>query len=549
MRAGLARAPARRRLGRAQAEGERLRELASLLQVDRERHRHRVQLARVQALQLLGREAVPQRAALAGDGRVERVLVERVHEAEARRGLAHRELGLAQGDDQAVHALQAVETLLDLELVLLRQHGDHTGGERVALDAARLQQAAVALVQPVDAVLQDAHQALGHVLLDRLEGPRERQAARVAHHGARLQQVLEDARHEERVALGLAAHERDEGVGRRDAELRLQVRADLGLREQRRLDLRPGGHPLAVAQRLAERMPRDLDVLRPVGGDDQHAAVGDARRQEREQVDAEGVGPVHVLEREHDESALRERRQRVEQLARHAVARALRRLAGGGAVRRGRQVHGPGGRHARQRPRGVSRARGLGESAQRLQHGLVRLGRAEVLGRAPHAGHEAGQQHARALQERVQQRALAHAGRARDRDQPAPALPRVRKAREQRVHLRDAPQRDRERLRDAGHRARALAVRRPPDRDEGDRARAGLGRQRGRERLGERARAREAIAGLARDRLQDRLRRVLRQVRPQLAGRRGRAREVRGQHRARARALERVRARERLVAR
>ena len=168
VRAGLARAQARGDVRRPQPVGERFRERTRLLEVHGQRHGRRVQVPFVDPDERLGRLAVPQRAALAGHGGVERVLVQRMDEAVARGGLADRELDLPQRHDQPVHALDAVEPLLDRQLVFLREDRHHACREGVTLDAARLQQPPVALLEAVDAVLQHAHEALGHVLLDGL---------------------------------------------------------------------------------------------------------------------------------------------------------------------------------------------------------------------------------------------------------------------------------------------------------------------------------------------------------------------------------------------
>ena len=60
-------------------------------------------------------------------------------------------------------------------------------------------------------------------------------------------------------------------------------------------------------------------VVRSVGGDDQHGQVGDAPREPAQQVEAADVGPVQVLQHQHQRLAVAAAASRLRTWANNAV--------------------------------------------------------------------------------------------------------------------------------------------------------------------------------------------------------------------------------------
>ena len=85
--------------------------------------------------QLLARLAVQKRPALAYQIAVKHVLVERVREAVARRQPTVGQLLLAARLDQTMNLVEAVETLLQNQVVRAQQPGSHRRDELFAFDA------------------------------------------------------------------------------------------------------------------------------------------------------------------------------------------------------------------------------------------------------------------------------------------------------------------------------------------------------------------------------------------------------------------------------
>ena len=146
----------------------------------------------------------------------------------------------------------------------------------------------------------DAQHALGVVV--ELLGAREQQVAQRRRQVLDVRAAADRAQHllgEERVALRAL----EDAVGERRvdrlAEDRLELLGDLGARERRELEPLARSARARAKQQRAQRVAA-VELLGAVGRDEQHAARAQRAHEEREQVERRAVGPVEVLEDEHE---------------------------------------------------------------------------------------------------------------------------------------------------------------------------------------------------------------------------------------------------------
>ena len=136
-------------------------------------------------------------------------------------------------------------------------------------------------------------------------------------------EVSQEAAHEERVAAGLPLDRLGErrGLLRLDPERLAEERDDRRLLEGSELERRQRGPRGPDASR---RWPHDdaIDVAGAVGPDDQHRAQFRLRGDRDEQLQRRGVGPLQVLEEQH------ERRSRLDQRPHERDEEALKPVLG-----------------------------------------------------------------------------------------------------------------------------------------------------------------------------------------------------------------------------
>ena len=110
---------------------------------------------------------------------------------------------------------------------------------------------------------------------------------------------------EEGVALRPSLDRLEEVRLRRVAEDRLDLRAELAAPERRQLDPSDPRQAVHLGQPRAERMAA-MELVRPVGADDDEALGPDVARQEGHEIASRAIGPVEVLEDAHDRRPLAE---------------------------------------------------------------------------------------------------------------------------------------------------------------------------------------------------------------------------------------------------
>ena len=107
---------------------------------------------------------------------------------------------------------------------------------------------------------------------------------------------------EERVALGALEHRVHEpGIDAIPEDAR-ELLAHLVARERLEVDPLHAAVALELDQQRAQGMAA-IELVRPVGRDQLHALPAQIAGQEREQVASRAIGPVHVLEHEHQRIA------------------------------------------------------------------------------------------------------------------------------------------------------------------------------------------------------------------------------------------------------
>jgi hypothetical protein len=242
--------------------------------------------------------------------------------------------------------------------------------------------------------------------------------------------VIDEVAHEERVAAGAAGEDRGEAVRQGAArEAGAQVLGD-------RVVVEPRDGQLLAAAAHAERVDDRGDgrlararVGRPVGAEHEQPG-GLAAAQERvEQVQRGVVGPVQVLQHEHERGGGTRCVERLEHLAQHARLRgALGAVADGLRVRclveQPGQLDEPGRRALGEDGQDGVAVRAADQLAERLEDRHVRLALAAVAEALANAGdHVAAATAERLVEEGVDERALAGARLAADHHAAAAAGP------------------------------------------------------------------------------------------------------------------------------
>ena len=293
-----------------------------------------------------------QRAALAGQQvAVDGLADERVAERVGLAGARHEHLV----GDRLAQALQQVG------LVELREGGEQLVAHRV-LDADDTHDLLRGLRQPLHARDEQVAQRLGQL---------------VAAVGGGREQLLGV----ERVALAALEQPVGELVGRRRVEDRGDLRDQLVAAEAREAEAVDAGRALELGQQRPQRMAA-VQLVRAVGDDERERLVARAAHEEGEEVARRLVGPVQVLEHEHDgldaAQALDQREQRLEH------ARLVGAVAFGSGARRAELRHQLGERRARGRRErlgeiGAALDKLAGDRPQRVDQRRVRDRRAAQL--------------------------------------------------------------------------------------------------------------------------------------------------------------------------
>ena len=104
---------------------------------------------------------------------------------------------------------------------------------------------------------------------------------------------------EERVALRTGEQLLDQRVVRRRLENRRQLLGELAAAERRQLQRLDRRQPLDLAQELPQRMAA-VKLVAAVGGDQQQPLPADVAHQEREKPARGGIGPMQILNHQHD---------------------------------------------------------------------------------------------------------------------------------------------------------------------------------------------------------------------------------------------------------
>ncbi len=156
---------------------------------------------------------------------------------------------------------------------------------------------------------------------------RRRQRIRVGAAEHRARDLLD----QERVAVGALEHELHQvGLGRR-ADDALELRGDLVLREPLELQPAHAARPVPAADQAAQRV-RAVQLVGAVREHEQDLRVVQAAHEQRDQLERRAVGPVQVLEHDHERP--------VAPGARDGAEHELEQLRGLGPLARQRRVIG-----------------------------------------------------------------------------------------------------------------------------------------------------------------------------------------------------------------
>ncbi len=198
-------------------------------------------------------------------------------------------------------ALQPVEAIFDLVFRQLQGAGNHDGIELDPLHAGRPEQPPVGVVQRLELALHRAADRRRQLAFDGHQVVGEHPAPVLLAYLLPPPQIPQQIGHEQRVAFAALVHEAGE-VGRERVlrELQGDVLRDRAQVERARHDL--PAHPAGVEVELdrQERVPPLRQVRRPAGGNHQQPRAVDPPGEIRQQIGGRWIGPVHVIERQHD---------------------------------------------------------------------------------------------------------------------------------------------------------------------------------------------------------------------------------------------------------
>jgi hypothetical protein len=194
-------------------------------------------------------------------------------------------------------------------------------------------------------------QTLGHADLDLVQARSELPAPIALRDEPARGEVVDDADHEQRVALGAAVDDGGQLGGKRvAAKATAQVVAHRLLAEQLERQLLTPPLRLQLELDVLEGMLTDDEIDRPIGADQEQSRGLAAAGEERYQVHRGRVTPVQVLEDEHQGRLGRQGLDGDRHFPQHAIARGPQELPFQGdpigAVQQPRHLHEPGGRVA-----------------------------------------------------------------------------------------------------------------------------------------------------------------------------------------------------------
>ena len=133
-------------------------------------------------------------------------------------------------------------------------------------------------------------------------------------------QVTDDVGHEERAAFGLRVDHL--GERRREAVLRKhqgEVALDVARLEEAERDLFEGAVRAQLVANAEERMLRQRHVRGPVGRQHEHAHLVEAAGQIVQHVDRRDVGPMQIVEEQHERPQPRRFEEQRAELALHPL--------------------------------------------------------------------------------------------------------------------------------------------------------------------------------------------------------------------------------------
>ena len=343
----------------------------------------------IRALEPLTGAQMQAHSARDGDARIQHLLVERVNERIAPGHRPVRPLDVSRRAQELTPPRQRLAAALRLLGVEAVRRGDRRG-ELHAGDAGHGQDRLLVRRQPLDVPLhhvrERARRVGGHVLHRHGKAPHPADLA----HAPLGDEVVDRGHDEQRIAVGVAMEH--DGQIRREPVLRKAMREVLAHRRHAQ-----------VLQRHLRALPVHLELLlhgmQRMGDGGQLGGTVRAHHEQarglapagqaRQEIDGGRVAPVQVFEHDGERLVEAERLEGLHQLAEHAVARRPQCPALDGleiAVRQERrQLREPGRRVLLE---GLDELLAPGrpaQSAERLEHGQVRLAGAVLLDALPSA--------------------------------------------------------------------------------------------------------------------------------------------------------------------
>jgi hypothetical protein len=329
-----------------------------------------------------------------------------------------------------VHVLQAVQLFFDVGRRPIKHTRQHCGVELVSLHARDGQHAAGVFVQAPDDAVNQASNRFRDVLLDRRHRLDQRPAFGLACNDSARAELAKDVHHEQWVAFGLPKNERRKILRKRMlGKLKREIRVHIAAFEQRHGNFATTHSRLQLESQRRERMIGQKQIGRPKRRNDQDPHRVETRRQIAQEVDGRRVSPVDIVEKQDDRELARHLMEQCAELPLETLGRSrahldtlLDRIA---AAAGGKQVFVPGRRHRFRQPGERVGVLGAKQAVERLEDRQIRFGPSEALRTAasgdPASSAPAGQ----FRQEVFDERRLADAGFARNRDHSAASCGRA----------------------------------------------------------------------------------------------------------------------------
>ncbi len=197
---------------------------------------------------------------------VQRVLIQHVHEAVPPRYLAIRKLALARAAHESVHAIEMLETVLDVGGVGFHRLRDDRRIKAVALNRSRREEIAILNVELSDLALDHAPHRLGDVVIQVRERSRQFPAtAWRRNYVAARAKVSKQIFDEQRASFCPGVNEVRESF--REPVVRKAIGDEFANRvlgEKHERDLTRRAARLKIELEREERMRRELKLGRPV---------------------------------------------------------------------------------------------------------------------------------------------------------------------------------------------------------------------------------------------------------------------------------------------